>query len=182
IEEEVEKITGCKVQKFVGLLSEIRRAIESYYEVVIPDIEITKQKCVPLFIETNTYKGFDRRRAIRFKASVETHFPIKELYEYTQTKDISACGLLIESKKQLRLGSYLVLELDLPREEHPFPIPLLAQIVRIASLKNGNFDIGMEFIKVFQEDLRLLIHHAHTQANKAAKEPSKGLLNKNTAA
>ena len=37
--EEVEKATGCKVQKFVGLLSEIRTALDRYYEVVIPNLE-----------------------------------------------------------------------------------------------------------------------------------------------
>jgi hypothetical protein len=40
---EIEKISGCKVQKFVGVLSDILNAIEKYYKVTITE-KLVKEK------------------------------------------------------------------------------------------------------------------------------------------
>lgn len=160
--EEVEKITGYKVQPFVGTLSDIIKAIENYYHIVIEDKRLKKEKAPPLFIDTKAYKGFERRKSVRLKAKIEIHFPVQKFYKRSITKDVSLGGLLFESDSILPIGSYLILQINLPKEFSPYPIAAVAQVVRVVPLINNKFDIGVRLIKILKEDAQAIIAFART--------------------
>ncbi|MBI4974682.1 MAG: PilZ domain-containing protein [Candidatus Omnitrophica bacterium] len=161
--EEVEKITGCSVQPFVGLLSDIIKAIERYYNIIIEDRGLKDQKAAPLFIETKTYKGIEHRKSVRLKAKINIHFPVQEQYKKSSTKDVSLQGFLFESENILPIGAYVLLEIDVPEEINPAPIAAVVQVVRVVPLGNKRFDIGARMVKIPKEDAATIIKYASTQ-------------------
>lgn len=163
---DVEGITDCKVQPFVGILADIVKSIENYYHIVIEDRRLRKGKAAPLFIETGTYRGFDRRKSVRLRVKMDIHFPSQELYKKTETKDISLGGFLFESDNPLPASSYVTLEINLPQEFHPFPVAAVVQVVRVVPLINNKFDVGVKLVKIPKEDLKVLMTYARTH-----KEP-----------
>jgi len=159
--KEVEKVTGCKVQPFVGILSDIVKAIEQHYDICIEDVNLIRDsKAAPLFISTETYKGLERRKSIRLKANITVHFPAQNLYRKAETKDISRHGFLFESNNILPTGSYLVLEINLPEEFSPRPIAAVVQVLRVTPLENKRFDIAVKTINLAKEDADKIIKHA----------------------
>jgi len=156
----VEKTTRCKAQPFIGILSDIIKAIEKYYHVVIEDKKIKEGKTAPLFIDVVGYKGFERRRSIRIKARIDIHFPAQNTYQKTEIKDVSAKGFLFESGKALPMGAYVALEINLPEEFSLIPIAAVVQVARIVRLANGKFDIGARLLKIPKEDMQTIIAYA----------------------
>lgn len=162
---EIEKATNCKVQPFVGILSDILSAIEKYYKINVGYDNLKKdKKKAPLFIETGDYAGVERRRSVRIKASIEVHFPFQDTYKKSVTKDVSMHGFLFESSNILPAGSFIVLEVDLPKDASPYPIPSIVKVVRTVELANNRFDIGVEIVKIAREDLDRIINYAMSQA------------------
>ena len=161
--KEVEKITKCKVQPFVGILSDIIKAIERHYNIYIEDISlISDSKAVPLFISTKTYKGLEHRKSIRLKANITVHFPAQNLYRESKTKDVSRHGFLFESNNILPVGSYVVLEINLPEEFSPYPIAAVVQVIRVTPLANKKFDIAVKTINLARDDADRIIKYALT--------------------
>lgn len=161
--EEVELITDCKVQPFVGILSDIVKAIEQYYRISLKDKHFEEQKVAPLFIDTGTYKGIERRKSVRLKAKIDIHFPLQELYKKSKIKNLSLHGVLFESDSILPIGAYVTLQIDLPQEISPSPISAVVQVVRVAPLPNKKFDIGASIVKMSNEDLKTLIKYSQMQ-------------------
>jgi hypothetical protein len=162
--EEIERITGCKVQLFVGILAEIVSAIEKYYHIVIQDAKPEKEKLAPLFVETKCYKGFDRRKTIRFETEMDISFYLQGLQNKAKIKDLSISGVLFQSENKIPLGTYLVLQVDLPKRFSTSPIAAVAQVVRRITLGHNKFDIGARLIKIPKEDAKVLA--AYALANK----------------
>lgn len=159
--KDVEKVTGCDVQPFVGILSDIINAIEHYYNVPIQRKDAIKGgRRAPLFISTNAYKGLEHRKSIRLKAKIEIHFPAQDLYKKSETKDISLHGFLFESQNILPIGSFVVLEIDLPKEFSPHPIAVVVQVVRVVPLADKRFDIGAKTISMLKEDVDKVMRYA----------------------
>ncbi|MFA5146190.1 MAG: PilZ domain-containing protein [Candidatus Omnitrophota bacterium] len=161
--KEVEKVTGCDVQAFVGRISDIVRAIEQYYDIFVDDRKLKAPAEVPFFIDTKIPKGFDLRRSIRIKARIDVHFPFQELYKKSTTKNISRHGFLFESDSILPVGSYIILEIDIPQEFSASPLAAVVQVVRISPLGNNRFDIGVSLIKMAREDIDTLIRYANSK-------------------
>lgn len=159
--DEVEKTTGCTVQPFVGILSDIIKAIEHYYDIAIEDKKLTDRKTTPLFIDTKGYHGFEHRRSVRLNVKVDIHFPVQELYKKSRTKNVSLHGVLFESENILPVGSYIILEIDLPKDFSPYPLAAVVQVVRIVPLVNDRFDIGAKLVKMPKEDADALMRYAH---------------------
>ncbi|MFH1790711.1 MAG: PilZ domain-containing protein [Candidatus Omnitrophota bacterium] len=159
--EEVQRITGYKVQPFVGILSDIIKAIEDYYRVVIRDAGKKKDKSAPLFIDSNIYGVFERRKTVRLKINVDVHFPVQDKYKKSTTKDISRSGMLFESDTILPVGSYLTVQINLPHEVVPHPIAAVVQVVRVRPLSDGKFDIGANLISIAKEDSKILSDYVH---------------------
>ncbi len=159
--KEIEEKTHCKAQPFVGVLSDIIKAIEHYYGVAIENTDLAKSgKSAPLFISTKMYKGLEHRKSIRLKARVTIHFPAQDLYKKSQTKDISMHGFLFESQNILPIGSFLVLEIDLPPEVSPYPIAAVVQVIRVVPLPNKRFDIGVKTINMSKDDAEKIVSYA----------------------
>lgn len=165
---EVEKATGCKVQPFVGILSDILKAIEKYYGINVGYEELKKAKeSAPLFVAEEKYAGVERRRSLRIKAKIEVHFPLQDEYKKSETKDVSMHGFLFESPNALPLGSIIVMDIKLPKDINPYPIPAIVKVARTVELSGKRFDVGVEIIKIAREDLEKIINYALTQAQKA---------------
>lgn len=160
--EEVEVITGCKVQPFVGILSDIIEGIERYYNISIEDKKLRGKRVAPLFIDTKAYKGPERRKSIRLRAKIDIYFPSKGQYKKSKTKNVSSNGFLFESEDILPAGSYMALQIDLPEEFCPLPIAAVVQVIRVTTLENKRFDIGIRFVRIPKEDLKLILEYAHT--------------------
>jgi len=165
---EVEKATGCKVQPFVGILSDILKAIEKYYRMNVGYEELKKAKeSAPLFIVEEKYAGVERRRSFRIKAKIEVHFPLQDKYRKSETKDVSMHGFLFESPNILPIGSIVVMDIDLPKDINLYPIPVIVKVARAVELPNNKgFDIGVEIIKIAKEDLEKIINYALTQTKR----------------
>ena len=157
---EVEKATGCAVQPFVGILSDIIQAIEHYYHIVIKDDKLKTGHAAPLFIDTNAYRGMERRKSVRLNVKMDIHFPAQDIYKKSKTRNVGLHGFAFESDNILPLWSYVTLQLDLPEEYSPSPIAAVVQVVRATPLKNGRFDIGTKLIRMPREDARLMIKYA----------------------
>lgn len=162
---DVEKATSGKVQPFVGVLSDILKAIEKYYGVNVGYEELKKTKeSSPLFVAEQEYAGVERRRAYRIPVNIEVHFPLQNEYKSSKTKDVSTHGLLFESPNALPVGSILVMDLDLPRGLNPYPIPVIVKVARTRELADKKFDIGVEIVKIAKDDLDKVITYASSQA------------------
>ena len=157
---EVEKTTGCKAQPFVGILSDILKAIEKYYGIDVGYEGLKKVKeDAPLSIDGKKYAGIERRRSLRIRAKITVHFPLQNEYRRSETKDVSIHGFLFESPNMLPVGSVLVMNVELPKNVNPYPIPVIVKVVRTVELPNKSFDIGVEIIKIAREDLEKITHY-----------------------
>lgn len=158
----IEEITGCRVHPFVGILSEIIEALENYYKVIITEKGLRDKATAPFFIDTQTYKGPERREAIRFKAKIDVYFPVEGYYKKSKTRDVSRTGFLFESESALTIGSFIPLQIDLPREFTPLPITAVVQVIRVTPLENNNFGIGVKIIKISREEIDTILKYAST--------------------
>ena len=158
---EVEKLTKSKVQPFVGLLSDIVKAIEHYYDVHVENKELKKGiKSAPLFICSKEYAGAERRRSVRINANITIHFAVQDEFKKAQTKDVSMHGLLFESTSALPIGALIFIQFHLPKEASAYPIAAVAQVARVVPFGEKNFDIGVNIIKIPKEDLDKIIRYA----------------------
>ena len=163
--KEVEEITGFKVRPLVGILSEIIEELELYYKVTTDKVkEIKSKSTAPFFIDTKTYKGPERRHAIRFKTKIDVYFPVEGYYKKSKTKDVSRDGLLFESGSPLPIGSLLTLQIDLPKEFIPLPIVAIVQVIRVKPLEDNKFEIGVKIIKISKQELNTILEYASTHA------------------
>ena len=168
--EAVEKITGSSVQPFVGILSDIAQAIEYYYDVTLQDEALTAmEKKAPLFINSHSYSGSERRKAVRIKCKLDIHFvdPCKcnrISYIKANTKDVSRCGFLFESANILPVNSFLNIGVHLPDDISSYPVHAMVQVVRVQPLKSGKFDIGVKVVNMKKSDMNKIIKYALTKS------------------
>ncbi|MDD5136675.1 MAG: PilZ domain-containing protein [Candidatus Omnitrophica bacterium] len=158
--KEVERLTNCKVQPFVGILSDIVKAIENYYGVKIEANALKWEEEAPLSLDEKSRGAVERRSSIRIKAKITVHFPVQDEYKKAETKDISSEGILFESANTLPIGSYVVLQIELPPERGAQPIAAVVQVVRAVPLPDKKFDIGARIIKIAKEDIDKIIEYA----------------------
>lgn len=162
--DEVEKATGCKVQPFVGVLSDILKAIEKYYGINVGYEDLKKARAsAPLFVAQEKYTGIERRRSVRINAKITVHFPLQDEYKKGETKNVSMHGFLFESPNILPVGAVLVMTINLPKDISEYPIPVIVKVIRTVELPNKKFDIGVETIKVVRDDLDRIIKYALSQ-------------------
>ena len=66
--QEIELMTHCRVQPFVGFASDIAQAIERHYHVDVNDKALERERRIaPLFIREKSYRGLERRKTKRIK-------------------------------------------------------------------------------------------------------------------
>jgi len=162
--KEIEQLTGCAVQPFLGLLSEVVDALENYYNIIMKGTKFSEKSSLPFFIETQTYQGPERRRSIRYKTNIDVNFAEQNQYKASKIKDISYDGFLFESEKPLTIGSIATFQINLPKEWSQLPIAAIVQIMRVKQLEKNKFDIGARIIKIAKDELSLILKYASNQS------------------
>lgn len=158
--KEVEDITGYKVMPFVGIISEIVEALELYYKISVKEKEAKSGKLPPFFINTKSYQGIERRRSVRFNTKIDVQFPVNGYYKRSQTKNVSRGGLSFDSQDSFAPGTFISLEINLPKEFSPLPILAITQVVRAVLLEDNKFEICTKLIKISKQELTTLIEYA----------------------
>lgn len=162
--KKLEDLTGLQIIPFVGIISEILTALQTYYKLFGKD---GQQKIPSFFIEAKTYKGIERRAAIRYAVAVDVHFPADGQYLKSQTTDISRDGFAFTSTLPLNVGSYITLEINLPVEVSALPIAATTQVARCLVKQKNHFDIGVKTFKIAERDLGIIMDYAVTKKNGA---------------
>jgi len=88
----------------------------------------------------------------------------------TKYKNVSGGGLLIASKHECPLGTLIKLEIRVPgfvnyavrasTPTQPYEqkaLVAVGQVVRVESLENGEFELGVKFLNVYPDDLNALL-------------------------
>ena len=159
--DEVRKITGCSVQPFVGMLSDIKDAIEFYYKVSAERFLQEKSGIPePLLTDKKAYAGIEYRKSVRIDADIVIHFPYQDRYQKSRTKNVSMHGLLFEYKNALPINSYVMIQIDLPDEFSPYPIAAVGQVVRVKPLGTERFDIAVRMVSISPQDAEKIVKYA----------------------
>ena len=172
--EKIKELTGCKVQKYVGLFSEIAKKIQHFYKVNIRGLDAEGNLVSPLFIETAAYKGRERRRAIRFKADLGLWVAQDHHVSTSTLENVCWDGLSFELDHELPIYSIVTIELNMPPSENEeatqVPTAAVAQVIRAMPLENNNFMIGLKLLKTPKEDLDVIIEYASTSSSSGPSE------------
>lgn len=158
--KELEKMTGCRVQPYLGTTSDILSGIESYYGSSGWKLNQVADKKSSALMDALGYANQNRRQALRLDAAIDFSFNYEGGLRQYKTKNISPSVFLFESQKSFILGSNLDLKINLPRDFYPDPIPVLGQVSREVSLKNGMFDVGVRFTKIDKQSMTTVLEYA----------------------
>lgn len=158
---KIAELTGCKVQVYVGKLSEVSAAIQRYYNINLDNKE--KDAANAFFIDTQAYKGAERRRWTRLATKLNIYFPENKNYHASTLLTVSRGGFSFESEKELPQGAILTLQINLPKGVNPLPIPAVVEIARVTALKSGSFNIGAKVLKIAAHDLNSIMQYAAAQ-------------------
>ena len=113
--EELQEITGCTIQPFVGLFSEIIKAIGHYYYDDENALDMEQQSLALFkYIKNKGYKGVNRRRANRIKVDMDTEIFGNSTCARAKIENLSTDGILFSSE-DVEFGAYPILHLTLPK-------------------------------------------------------------------
>jgi len=152
--KELQTATGCIVQPFIGLFSDIQKGLHKYYNVDICSLKIKPS----IFIDSENYKGIDRRKATRHDAAMDIYLSAQFSYEKGKMKNLSVNGILFESEV-VPVGSRVILQIDHPEKPSCDPIIMIARIARVIPRENRMFDIGVELTKVINGDIKTILKY-----------------------
>ena len=169
--KKIESATGCSLQIYLGLLSEIAEKIQYYYKVNIRGLDKEGNLISPLMIRTHNGKGRERRRAVRFKTELPLKVSNDDRVFATITQDICLDGLSFKLDQELPLYSTVTLQLSIPKideeEQTRLPVTAIGEIRRATQLKKNGFIIGAKLVKVPKEDITSIIDLVCAQQDKA---------------
>lgn len=84
-------------------------------------------------------------------------------------RDVSGGGLLLSSEQEIPLGTLLKLEARLPgwgKHQHAYgptheldqrPLVAVGQVVRVESMDDGTYELGIKFLNVYPDDQAALL-------------------------
>ena len=156
----VGEITGCDVQVYLGLFSEIENAIKYYYKISLSDLGLKGETEQPFFVDAATYHGAERRQSIRLNSKLDISFAENGCFKKSITYDVSRGGFSLASDKALPIGSFLTLQINLPKELSLLPIATVAQVVRVSRSNNNRFAIGVKTLKISNQELNAIMQYA----------------------
>ena len=91
--------------------------------------------------------------------------------------DVSGGGLLLNSPREVPLGTLLKLELRVPgwgRHQNHFgsiqdldmrPLVAVGQVVRVEALEPAQFELGIKFLNVYPDDMTALLKYIEASAS-----------------
>lgn len=154
----LEEITGCSVQVYLGLLSEVVTAVERHYKVTLQ--KQSHEGANPFLTDTAAYHGAERRRWLRMNLKLEINFAENGRIKKATTTDVSRGGFSFESKNTLPIGSLLTLNIELPRQWSPLPISAVVEVVRANPSKHNTFTVGVKTLKIPNQELNTIMRYA----------------------
>jgi septal ring factor EnvC (AmiA/AmiB activator) len=165
--QKIQELTGCKVQAYPGLFSEIAEKIQDLYQVNIRGLDAEGNLVSPIFIDTAEYKGRERRRANRLETKIAIRVADDERAVSSTTKDICWDGLSFKLGQELPIYKNVTVQLTLVEsakdQKNQLFVPGVAEVIRATPLKDNSFMIGLKLIKMSQEDLGLIIKRAYKE-------------------
>ncbi|MCM8789403.1 MAG: PilZ domain-containing protein [Candidatus Omnitrophica bacterium] len=166
--KEIEEVTGLKVMPFVGIISEIAAALKTYYKIPVYT-GVRDKKTPPFFVNTPTYSGIERRHSIRYDIKIGISFPVQGRYEKSHTINISRGGVAFESPADIDVGTLVTLEMNLPEEFSPLPIPVIVEVLRSNQLEKNKFEICAKIVKVSKQEFNAIIDYAIANSDNKMK-------------
>jgi len=159
----VVKATNHQVMAFVGILSDLDKAINQYYKSEQDPSQISENGNRNIFIQTQSYEGVERRDSIRLNAQIPMCYKQDDQLVETKTKDVSVHGCSFKSTQQLMLGTKLSIKISLPESFCNQPaIEADVEVIRIDEFGEGQFLIGTKFSNISQGSLNYLMQYAHS--------------------
>lgn len=138
------------------------RILQTTRENIKKIVDYATSKGIPCVVPEDR---IDRRKYERFKINIALWFPDRSNYAKSETIDISYAGLLFETDNVLKVGSYLPLQMELPKSVSDYPVALLVQVVRVVLVKNKIFYVGARIINVGEDQIEELIRYASRAGN-----------------
>ncbi|HNX30419.1 MAG TPA: PilZ domain-containing protein [Holophaga sp.] len=118
--------------------------------------------------ERRQYRRIPMGATVAFQEITFTRDADPALSDYL---DVSGGGLLLNSPREIPLGTLLKLELRVPgwgRHQNHFgpvqdldarPLVAVGQVVRVEALEGGQFELGIKFLNVYPDDLAALLRY-----------------------
>ena len=155
--KQVEKATGCKVEPFIGIFSDIQQALRKHYKIEIKRKPAGKRK-MPSYIAIGGYQGLERRRAIRYGAAMDLYFSTATCYKKAELGNFSLNGILFTCSAEPSIP-HTVLQIEYPERWDPKPLLILATVVRSVRLSARCISVAVEFKEVINDDVRAVFKY-----------------------
>ena len=139
----------CSVNVFVGLNSEITKAIKYNYSKIIDELK-------------KEYKGPENRKSERFKTDVVMNYLWNNIYVESRTKNVSLHGMAFECKDKLPINKKIKVQMFLPDSVYDDPLEIRARVARVRELEDGNFEIGLKFMHISELSLNQIMNYARS--------------------
>lgn len=118
----------------------------------------------------------ERRRFLRlpleikvhFKALKEGAFDVKGL-KPARARDLSTGGVLFSSPKKMTANEVLQMKINFARAGRPVEMAAIARVARCQKAKAG-YNVGVEFLQVYSEDLKTLEKFIDRKAKAVRKQ------------
>ncbi len=129
--------------------------IAQLVEHVIGNDEVTGSIPVPSFLKKEETME-ERRKFVRLDTTVKISYKVllpTDDQNHTNSRDISAGGVKIEVKEQLKPNTILWLEINLPTEADP--LQAKGEVVwqeKINTAENNRYEMGIKFIEMDLND------------------------------
>ena len=125
--------------------------------------------------ERREYQRIPMGATVAFQEITFLKDPVQAQSSY---KDVSIGGLLLNSPREVALGTLLKMEIRVPgwgkhQHEQHFaspsesemrPLVAVGEVVRVESLDSGQYELGIKFVNVYPDDLASLLKFIQASA------------------
>lgn len=153
----IEKVTGCRVQPFIGIFSDIQNALHTYYNIAVKRPAASRVK-MPSYISANGYEGIDRRRTIRHDAEIDVYFSTSTCYKKAEIINLSLKGVLLICDANPSTPR-TILQLEHPGKLYPNPLVIVARIIRVVPVENYRLKVGIEFAEIINGNVESIFKY-----------------------
>ena len=166
--KNIEKVTGCRIQPFMGTVSDILAGVQEHYRPTASANKIAAVRSDQIFAGSQQ----NRRFAMRLSAAIDIELAGEVAPSQYKTKNISPFVMMFESKSSFALGSSLGLKVNLPPEFYSGQLASSAQVVRVVPLKKDLFEVGIRHTHIAKPAMMGLMEYAK-KLSYAASVPAK---------
>jgi len=123
-----------------------------------------------------TQSSSERRRFLRLPLEIKVHFKalkegvldVKGL-KPARAKNLSTGGVLFSSARKLPANEVLQMRINFIRSGKPVEMAAIARVARCQKSKAG-YNVGVEFLQVYSEDLKVLENFIDRKAKAVKKQ------------